>query len=132
MPLYGHDRLMTTSRKLIAILEDDTGMRRAVERLLTISGYRTRVFTSAGEDGVADCIRTAYCVVADVNLPGLSGPAFYRALPSPRPPIVFVTAYDNEAARAEIRRAGGREILTKPFLGNDLLSAIERAARSRA
>lgn len=122
---------MTTPRKLIAILEDDTGMRRAVERLLTISGYRTRAFTSAGEDGVAESMRAAYCVVADVNLPGLSGPAFYQALPPPRPPVVFVTAYDNEAARAEIRQSGGRELLTKPFLGNDLLSAIERAARSQ-
>ncbi|VVD72341.1 Response regulator protein TmoT [Pandoraea aquatica] len=122
---------MTKSRKIIVILEDDTGMRRAVERLLTISGYRTRAFSSAGEDGVAESIRAAYCVVADVNLPGLSGPAFYQTLPSPRPPVVFVTAYDNEAARAEIRQSGGQELLPKPFLGNDLLSAIERAARSQ-
>ncbi|AKM31111.1 hypothetical protein AB870_14760 [Pandoraea faecigallinarum] len=106
-------------------------MRRAVERLLRISGYRTRAFASAEDEGVAECLRTVYCMVVDVQLPGLRGPVFYQTLPHPRPPAVFVTAYGNEATRNEIWCAGGRELLTKPFLGSDLLSAIERAAQER-
>ncbi|VVD75820.1 Response regulator protein TmoT [Pandoraea iniqua] len=121
---------MTTPRKLIAILEDDTGMRRAVERLLKLYGFRTRSFAGADDVGLVQCVGSAYCLVADVQLPGTSGPAFFATLPHPRPPVVFVTAYDNDKTRADIGRIGVAELLTKPFLGGDLLAAIERAART--
>ncbi|MGC7403142.1 response regulator [Pandoraea pneumonica] len=120
---------MTTSKNLIAILEDDTGMRRAVERLLNISGYRTCSFASTDEMGVVESVTIAYCMVVDVELPGASGPAFYEALAQPRPPVVFVTAHDSEKTRAAVLRVGASELLTKPFLGRDLLDAIERATR---
>lgn len=120
---------MTTSKKLIAILEDDTGMRRAVERLLNISGYRTCSFASTEEMGVFESVTIAYCMVVDVELPGASGPAFYEALALPRPPVVFVTAHDSEKTREAVKHAGARELLTKPFLGSDLLGAIDRATR---
>ncbi|VVD75245.1 Response regulator protein TmoT [Pandoraea pneumonica] len=120
---------MTTSKNLIAILEDDTGMRRAVERLLSISGYRTCSFASTDELGVIESVTIAYCMVVDVELPGTSGPAFYEALAQPRPPVVFVTAHDSEKTRAAVTRVGASELLTKPFLGSDLLGAIERATR---
>lgn len=123
---------MTLPRKLIVILEDDTGMRRAVDRLLRIAGYRTRAFESAAEDGLMQCISSAWCLVADVQLPGLTGPAFYASLPEPRPPVVFVTAYDSAPTRADVHRAGADELLTKPFLGSDLLSAIERVTGAHA
>ncbi|ALS60374.1 hypothetical protein AT302_11930 [Pandoraea norimbergensis] len=104
-------------------------MRRAVERLLKLYGFRTRSFAGADDVGLIQCVRSAYCLVADVQLPGTSGPAFFAALPLPRPPVVFVTAYDNAKTRADIQRIGIAEVLTKPFLGSDLLAAIERAAR---
>ncbi len=105
-------------------------MRRAVDRLLKVSGYTTQSFSSTADAGLTECLSRAYCVVADVQLPGSSSPLFFATFAAPRPPVVFVTAYDSEETRVAINRAGGGELLTKPFLGTDLLSAIKRAARS--
>ncbi|AJP59407.2 hypothetical protein UC34_04130 [Pandoraea vervacti] len=117
------------SMPLIAILEDDDGFRRAIERLLRVAGYRTCAFASPADPDLLTSVAMARCLIADVQLPGTSGPAFYASLPSPRPPAIFVTACDTPATRATVRAAGAKELLTKPFPGSDLLAAIERATR---
>lgn len=122
-----HVRRPPSSKPLIAILEDDDGLRRAIERLVTVAGYRSATFSSAKDAGIAECVAQARCLVADVQLPGTSGPAFYASLSLPRPPVVFVTAYDTAAARRSAYAVGASDWLTKPFLGSDLLTAIERA-----
>ncbi|VVE65444.1 Response regulator protein TmoT [Pandoraea captiosa] len=117
------------SKPLIAILEDDDGLRRAIERLLRVAGYRTCTFASPADADLRASVAMARCLIADVQLPGTSGPAFYASLPLPRPPAIFVTANDTPATRATVRAAGARELLTKPFPGSDLLAAVERATR---
>ncbi|VVE27602.1 response regulator [Pandoraea anhela] len=117
------------SEPFVAILEDDEGLRRAIARLLTIAGYRTSTFSSTTDDGIVACMAHARCLVADVHLPGVSGPAFYASIPWPRPPVVFITAQDTSSVRDTIRAIGANELLAKPFLGSDLLAAVERATR---
>lgn len=76
---------MDEERQLIVIVEDDSGLRRAVERLLRLSGFRTRSFHSAEDANVFELASAARCLVIDVQLPGISGPAFYGSLHVPRP-----------------------------------------------
>ncbi|WP_144142208.1 response regulator transcription factor [Paraburkholderia sp. BCC1884] len=114
---------------LIMILEDDVSLRRAVERLLSVSGFDTRSFASAEEPDVLESASSACCLILDVQLPGLSGPAFYETLRPPRPPAVFVTAFDNPATREAVRRAGPHALLIKPFLGHALVAAVREAIR---
>lgn len=120
---------MDEKPNLILILEDDAGLRRAIERLLRLSGYGTRSFRSVEDSGVSQWAATACCLVIDVQLPGLSGPAFYHGLSAPRPPAVFITAYDGVATRNAVESAGGHTLLAKPFLGEALLDAIQQAIR---
>ncbi|CAG9231558.1 Response regulator receiver domain-containing protein [Paraburkholderia tropica] len=115
----------------IVIIEDDTGLCRAIERLFRHSGFVTRSFQSAEEAGAYDCALAARCLIVDVQLPGTSGPAFYEALQSPRPPVVFITAYDAPVTRQAVARAGQHALLTKPFLGAALLDAVGEATRSQ-
>jgi FixJ family two-component response regulator len=94
---------------------------------LSLSGFHTRSFGSAEEAGVATWVAAAHCLVVDVQLPGASGPTFYASLQAPRPPVVFITAYDNAATRQAVSGAGGDVLLTKPFLGDVLIEAVRKA-----
>ncbi|ODP35544.1 response regulator [Pandoraea sp. ISTKB] len=127
-----HARRPLPSETFVAILEDDEGLRRAIERLLSIAGYRTRAFSSPTDADIVESVTRARCLVADIQLPGVTGPAFYALLPLPRPPVVFVTAHDTSSLRDAVRGIGSHELLKKPFLGSDLLAAVERATRNVA
>jgi FixJ family two-component response regulator len=118
---------MDAEPHLIVILEDDNGLRIAIERLFRLSGYETRSFQSAEESGASDCASSARCLIVDVQLPGASGPVFYGTLRQPRPPAVFITAYDGPAARRAVESTGNHALLTKPFPGAALLGAVNEA-----
>jgi FixJ family two-component response regulator len=123
---------MTDIRQLIVVVEDDAGMRRALQRLLHLSGFDTLAFESAEAFANGIDPRVPYCLVLDVQLPGVSGPRFYEQLAARRPPAVFITSHDSQATRSAIVNGGGRELLTKPFVASDLLAAIARAVQSSA
>jgi FixJ family two-component response regulator len=123
---------MNANKQLIVIVEDDAGMRRALQRLLRLSGFTTRLFESAEVLASANGANDASCLVLDVQLPGASGPTFYEQLGPGRPPAVFITAHDNAATRNAVLSAGGDELLIKPFVAKDLLDAISRAMIRRA
>ncbi|WP_322032880.1 response regulator [Paraburkholderia sp. J76] len=112
---------------MIVIVEDDVGLRRALERLLRYSGFRTRSFRSAEDANLFEFASMARCLVIDVQLPGLSGPAFYDTLHAPRPPAVFMTAYDGARPRGAVDSTGAHALLTKPFPGEALVEAIFKA-----
>ncbi|WP_028218652.1 response regulator [Paraburkholderia oxyphila] len=118
---------MDEQRQFIVIVEDDYSLRRAVERLLRLSGFRTRSFYSAEDPHVFEWASAARCLVIDVQLPGLSGPAFYGTLHAPRPPAVFMTAHEGVRTRLAIESAGGHTLLTKPFLGDALIEEVMKA-----
>jgi len=119
---------MNHTRQLIAVVEDDAGMGRALQRLLTLSGFDILVFDSAEECIGACRVHVPDCFVLDVRLPGVSGPRFYEELPPPRPPVVFITSHDDPATRIAVASAGAHELLIKPFVAKDLLDAIARVA----
>lgn len=123
---------MTDTQPLIVIVEDDAGMRRALQRLLRVSGFDTLVFESAEAFAQANDSRLPHCLVLDVQLPGASGPRFYEQFGSSRPPVVFITSHDTPATRGAVASAGAHELLIKPFVASDLLDAIARAVRRGA
>lgn len=119
---------MNHTRQLIVIVEDDAGMGRALQRLLRVSGFDILLFGCAEAYSHANCMRVPYCLVLDVQLPGISGPRFYEQLGYRRPPAVFITSHDNPETRSAVACAGGQELLIKPFVAKDLLDAISRVA----
>lgn len=118
---------MNATRQLIVVVEDDAGMRRALQRLLRVSGFDTLLYDSAEALLGANDARVPHCLVLDVRLPGISGPQCYEQLGPRRPPVVFITSHDNPATRSAVMSAGGHELLTKPFVAKDLLDAISRS-----
>ena len=123
---------MQTNLGLVAIVEDDAPMRKSIERLLRASNYSTAAFASAEEflqSGIAD---QALGLVLDIQLAGISGIELRRRLlaAGSKLPVVFITAFDEEATRAEALAVGCVDLLHKPFEADRLTAALQRGTRS--
>jgi FixJ family two-component response regulator len=113
----------------VAVVDDDSSMLKGVERLLNAHGFGTAVFTSA-EDFLGRGDQSTFsCLVLDVNLGGMSGIELRRELRASGSslPVVFLTGIDDDVTRATAQREGCIAFLRKPFSGNLLIEAIERA-----
>lgn len=111
----------------IVVVDDDAGMRLALQRLLGASGFRVRTFASAQALRDSGEVTGADFLVLDMRLPGESGADYYAALPSPKPPAVFISAHDEPASRRDALRAGACAFLAKPFDGAALLDSFASA-----
>jgi FixJ family two-component response regulator len=110
----------------LAVVDDDPGVRGALGRLLRVSGHRVQTFASAEE--FLESGRTAEldCLIVDVYLGGMSGSDLHAELAASgkAPPTVLVTAHDDAAITAMVRRSEEVICLRKPFDDSSLLFAI--------
>jgi len=119
----------------VFVIDDDRGMRQAIQDLVESVGLRAEAFTT-GEDFLKRP-RTAdpSCLVLDVRLPQMSGLDFQRKLAELGLciPIIFITAHGDIPMSVRALKSGAIEFLTKPFRDQDLLDAIQQALqRDRA
>lgn len=124
---------MPKTSSVVAIVEDDAAMRRSIERLLRASGYTTVAFASAEDFLASAVVESAMAVVLDIHLGGISGIALRRHLSAAGStiPVVFITAFDDDATRAEANAAGCVDYLQKPFDANQLTQALERGKKQQ-
>lgn len=115
------------SGRRVLVVDDDEGMREAIESLLHAAGFETTIYESAEAFLTADGVEGAMCVISDLKLPLMSGLALLTELRTraPRPPVIVITAHDAPGVRDEAIRLGAAAYLAKPFLGSALLAAIE-------
>jgi FixJ family two-component response regulator len=112
---------------VISIIDDDASVRAATNRLVRSLGYVAFTFASADEFLRSPQLRDSSCVIADVQMPGMSGvdlQSFLRARGC-RLPIIFITAFPEESVRARALDAGAVCFLTKPFDGATLINYLE-------
>lgn len=107
-------------------------MRKALQRMLAISGFTTETFSSAEALLAVDATGRLRCLVLDLQLPGMSGFDLYRQLAAaePPPPVIFITAYDNAAVRDQATEFGAIAYLPKPFAPESLIDALKRTSCS--
>ena len=120
---------MNNEEPLVYIVDDDVAVREALRGMIRSMGLRCETFASANEflrhsraDGPA-------CLLLDVMLPDLSGLDLSAELVKVRAeiPTVFMTGHGTIPMSVRAMKAGAVEFLTKPFSGDDLLSAINQA-----
>ena len=118
---------MPTSAGLVVIVEDDAGMRKSIERYLHASGYASASFASAEDFLRSPLDDSAFGLVLDIHLPGMSGIDLARCLLAgkKRLPVVFISAFDDAATRAEAVAVGCIDFLQKPFEAGRLIEALE-------
>ena len=121
---------MLKPQKIIAVVDDDPSMLRAAGNLLEAHGFVVKAFASAEEFLDRGAAGQVDCLLLDIDLGGMSGIELRRQLKASGSelPVIFMTALDDEAVRAEAQKAGCVAFLRKPFLARHLIDAIENAA----
>jgi len=113
----------------VFVIDDDPLIRNGVRSLIGSVGLRALTFGSASEFLLSTRPDAPACLVLDVRLPGLSGLDLQRELRGSdiHIPIIFITGHGDIPMTVEAMKAGAAEFLTKPFRGQDLLDAVQRA-----
>jgi FixJ family two-component response regulator len=111
---------------VIAIVDDDHSVREALTSLVRSLGYVAMAFGCAEDLLKSERRRSMSCVIADVQMPGMTGfELHHRLVASGEPiPTILITAFPNERAREHALQAGVICYLTKPFSEDDLLACI--------
>jgi len=122
---------MTNNQFIVMIVDDDESIRRAARRLIKSYGFPVETFASAEDFLSSGRLHETACLVLDVQMPGLNGLELQSRLITDghQVPIIFITAFNDENARAQALKAGARGYLVKPFQEADLLTAINVALR---
>ena len=114
---------------LISVIDDDGSAREAVAGLVRSLGFVVTEFESAADFLSSDALSRTACLIADVRMPGMTGPELYTRLVASSTPIptILITAYADEAARAYHLKGGIRCYLVKPLKPDELLASIRSA-----
>jgi FixJ family two-component response regulator len=121
---------MANANRIVAVVDDDTSLLSAIERLLDSRPWITRTFRSGEQflaslaDGLPDCL------ILDLQMPGLSGLQVQEALIDKgiKIPTIIVTSNMDATMREQCVSAGAVAYLTKPVRGAELIAAIESAS----
>lgn len=116
-------------RNTVFVVDDEHSVRDALSLLLSLRGYATATFASA-EDFIGALQPEWHgCIVADIRMSGMSGLEMQQRLRDSqcRLPIIFITAHGDVAAARQAFLAEAVDFIEKPFDGEVLLSAIDKA-----
>lgn len=121
--------MATTPPELLCVVDDDESVRESLPDLLRSFGFRVRAFSSAEEFLDSGLLTDTDCLIADVVMPGLSGPGLQGELAkrSVRIPIVFITAHGSDEIGPRVIAKGATGCLSKPFTEDEILGAVQTA-----
>jgi FixJ family two-component response regulator len=114
---------------VISVIDDDASVRAATNNLLSSHGYLIQTFVSADEFLQSDHLHNSSCVIADVQMPGMSGLDLLTHMRTQgyTVPFIFITAFPDDSVRSRALKAGAIGFLAKPFAGPALIDCIETA-----
>ena len=122
----------------VFVVDDDQSFRTAMGRYLRAAGYPVVLFASGQEFFRQLPANPAGCVLADLQMPGMSGLELQAELVRNNQllPVVFLTGRGDIPSSVRAMRQGAEDFLTKDAPKEDLLAAVRRAlarnARERA
>lgn len=114
-------------RHVIAVVDDDDAVRRAVSFALETEGYTVRSFAGAVELLAAPSLPSVACFVVDLKLPVVDGLSVIRTLRQRAlsAPAILVTTQPDIRCRQDAA-ALGAPIIEKPLMGEALSDQIRR------
>ena len=124
---------MSQPQPVVAIVDDDVSIQRALARLLYTASWQAVTFTSGEAFLQTDMERAPDCLVVDVWLPGMTGVELLEHLVATGStlPAVMITGRDDLQMRIRAMQVGVVAYLLKPLDGPDLLQAIQQALDRR-
>jgi FixJ family two-component response regulator len=113
----------------VFVIDDDVEVCASIQGLLKTVGLRSESFGTAEEFLRNKKTDGPGCLILDVSLPGVSGLELQRKLSDAgvRIPIIFITGHGDIPMTVKAMKFGAVEFLTKPFIDQDLLDAIQQA-----
>ena len=115
-------------KSTVYVVDDDAGIREALDEMLTSAGMGVVTCASAGDYFRVPKPDLPSCLILDVALPDGSGIDLQRQLSTgDHPPIIFLTGASDIPTSVRAIKAGAVDFLTKPFRKAELLAAIGTA-----
>ncbi|CAN7543970.1 response regulator [Rhizobium sp. LjRoot254] len=120
---------MADQRGRIAVIDDDLGIRRSLERLLTLNGFEVTLYESPEIFINQSHTNVFNCLVLDVHFDGMSGLELRELLlrSGAKSPVVLMSAADENQIPG---LPPDCKFLHKPFSGSVLITAIREAVSS--
>jgi FixJ family two-component response regulator len=123
---------VTKACLLIAVVDDEEPVRKALMRLMRSAGLNAETFGSGAEFLKSLDTRLPDCVVLDLHMPRMDGFKVQAHLARKRAalPVIIITGHDLPRARERALEGGASAFLRKPVLDRILLDAISAATTS--
>ena len=120
---------MPIPKPVLAVLDDEPEMRKALRRLLTGRGYCVEEYAHGNDLLAALGSRPLDCLLLDLHMAEVSGFDVLEAFGSRHihVPVIVITAPDEPGIAERVRSLGAAAYLKKPVDRDALLSAIEAA-----
>lgn len=114
---------------LVSVVDDDPAFRNSMRRLLKSLGYAVGVFPSAADFLSSSQLATTACLVADVQMPLMTGIELHKHLidSGHAIPTILITAYPDSRVRKRARSLGVVCYLPKPLVEADLIACLRSA-----
>lgn len=125
---------LNKTKPLIAIVDDDESVCRAVRRLVRSVAMDAETFNSGQQ--LFDLLEampsfTPDCLILDVQMPAMNGLDVQDrlAMSGKTIPVVFITAHDDVGVREKALAAGAVAFLRKPFNDELLIKTLREALK---
>jgi FixJ family two-component response regulator len=124
--------VVTKGAPLIAIVDDEESVCRALQRLMLSVGLEVEAFTSGAAFLESLKTHSPDCVVLDLHMPEMSGFDVQARLAQSgkKLPIVTITGHDTPESQQRVMEAGASAYLRKPMNDKALLDAVLAAVAS--
>jgi len=117
------------SRGVILVIDDEQGMRKYLQRLLTQEGYQV-ILSPQGEKALEELKKERVdLALVDLKMPKVDGIEFLERAKAilPELPIIIMTAYATLETAIEAMKKGAADYINKPFDMDEILLVINRA-----
>lgn len=114
----------------VLIIDDEEMVRTALDQWLRLSGFATATAANVGEAMTVIDDKHPHVVLTDVRMPGLSGLDLLRSINERGLPteVILITGHGDVPMAVEAMRAGAFDFLQKPYVPDQLVASISRAA----
>ncbi len=114
---------------LVAIVDDDHSVGRALQRLLRSVGVRSVTHDSGPEFLASPKLHEVDCLLLDIHMPGMSGMEVLSAVrvAATKLPVVLMTGRYEADFEEMALAAGASAFLRKPFRAAELFAALGEA-----
>jgi FixJ family two-component response regulator len=118
-----------TKPQISIVDDDDDSVREALRGLLRSAGFAVQAFASAKDFLDSAYLAHTSCLIADINMPMMTGLDLYRHLATSgrNIPTILITATPDDTHRKQALSDGVICYLSKPCSEDDLLACVRTA-----